>query len=245
MVVLVLGSLFGGEEAFVAAEPEVHDGRGGDEGGGVDEEGHAHPPPGHEAADDGAGDVAEQEGGGVAAGGARPGGGRGEADDERHRGHGEHRRAEPAERAEQEELPVALGEGDAEGRGGDDEEAGDVDGPLPQAVDQAPAGGCGDQPEEREGAHDDRRSGHAQAEGFGELGQHGGDDPVADGDDEGGGDEHPDVGGELRLRDGGVRAGAGHLGVGSGRRPRNGAGSSGGRLEEASFSRKAGSMSPT
>src|ERR671910_542948 len=107
-----------------------------------------------------------------------------------------------AEATEDEQLPVRLREGGGAGGDRDDDEAQQVDGPLAQPDDEPTSGGREGKPEERERADDDRARRGAHAETLRELRQHGCDEPEAERDDEGGGDEDPDLTRDLHLRAG-------------------------------------------
>ncbi len=163
---------------------------------GVDEERRAQPEPGQGAAHQRPAHRADQEA-------RRPQArhppalfGRRDADHQRQRRHGEHRRADAAHRAQNQELPITLGQRARSGGHRDDHQAGQVHPALPQPLHQPTTDRREQQPHQRERADDRGRGRHSDAEAARELRQHRSHQPESDGDDERGSDQHPDLTGQ-------------------------------------------------
>ena len=175
-----------------AGEEHRCHGAGGQQRDRVDEERCAQGPRRQRAAEGGTGDGPQQEPGLVGAGSPAALVGRHDAQQQRERRHGEHRRAEAADTPQHEELWVAAREPGQQAGHPDDADPGGQHHPLAEAVDQ-PAGhrrrGEAHQREHR----DDRTRGEvADAEVLGEQRDRRGDDPEAQGHRErhGGEDRH-------------------------------------------------------
>src|SRR5699024_615390 len=85
------------------------------------------------------------------------------------------------------------GAGPGGGGAGADVAPGDVGPALTEGIDEATGRGREDEPEEREGGHDDGRGGDAEVEARSELREDGSDDAVTECDDEGRRDEDVDL----------------------------------------------------
>ena len=142
-----------------------------DQGRRVGEERNPQAEPGQQAAHNRAADVADQERGGVGAGDPAAAFRRRQPDHERHGSDREHHRARAAQPAEDQQLPVVLGEGAGRRGGRHDQQARHVDRPFAQPADQGPAGRGEHQPHEREDAHDHGGGRRADVESRGELRQ--------------------------------------------------------------------------
>ena len=119
--------------------------------------------------------------------------GRSEPHDQGQRRDREHRRADAAEAAEDQQLGVALREPGRRGRAGDEQQPAEIDRSLPEAGDQPARRRRGEQAEQREGADHDRRRRRPHAEALGELRQHRGDQAEPDRDQEARRDQDPDL----------------------------------------------------
>ncbi len=178
------------------AELGLHHDGGQHQGRRVGQERHPQSEAGEHPADDGAADVADQEGGGIGPGDPAAAFRRREPDHERHGRHREHHRTSPAEAAEDQQLPVILGESTG-GRGRrDDQQPGHIDRTFAQLHDQGTAGRCEDEPHESEDAHNHRRRGRPDVERGGELGQNRCHEAEADRNQEGRHQHHLDVPGQ-------------------------------------------------
>lgn len=115
------------------------------------------------------------------------------AHQQRRRGHGEHGRTDPADRAKHQQLPIAMHEGADTGRCGDDQQSAHVDPALPQPLHQCAGHGCEHQPEGRERTHHRSRRGHAHPEAAGVLGQRGRHHAEPERDHQACDDQNPDL----------------------------------------------------
>ena len=113
-------------------------------------------------------------------------------DHQTQRRHREHRRPEPAERTEKQQLPIRLGEGTRTGGQRHDHQAADVDPPLPHPLHQQAGGRRGNQPHQRERGDDERRGADADTEVARILRKDRGDHAVAQRDHDVRCDQQPD-----------------------------------------------------
>jgi hypothetical protein len=164
---------------------------------GVDDERHPQTESDERAADEWTADGSQQEGGRIQAGDTATTGRRTDPDQQSQCRHREHRRADAAESAKEQQLPVRLGQSARTGGHRNDQQSDQVHGPLAEPLHQSATGGCEQQPHEGECTDDRRRRGVADAEFPGELWQSGRDDAESERDDERRGNQNPDLRREL------------------------------------------------
>ena len=199
-------------DAGRAGQQAPDDGGRDHEGDRVDHERRAQVDRDQHAAERGPADPAEQERAGEQAADLAAAALRGQPEDQRERRDGEHRRPDAAEPAEHQQLGVARGQRARPGRGGDDEQPGEVHRALPDAGDEPARDRREQQPQHRQGADDGGGGGDPDAEAAREHRQGGRDDAVARGDEEAAREQRPDLPGQALagLTTGGTVVARGH-----------------------------------